>query len=446
MRLRSVAAAYEQLFDKDVRDQDLSRVMQLTFKKQVQEWKDILLRGRDPTAREQYAADFHREAQSVQEIAARLGGAITDSRAAETLHRFVQAHQAMMARYDAALAAFAASQGVDQAAADAMVKGQDRAPTDLVDQVVASLTDFTARQRAAITNNLWMFGVAIGIALLLAGAVSAMVVRGITRALHRTASELGESAEQVAGASAQVSAASQSLAQATSENAAAIEETSASAEQTASMTRRNAESAQASADLVALVNDQVAAANQSLARMLEEMNGIRASSGKVSKIIKVIDEIAFQTNILALNASVEAARAGEAGLGFTVVADEVRNLARRSAEAASETTTLIEESVGLSNRGSAKVQQVADAIRAIAESAVKVRALVNDVLSGSQEQTRGMEQIARAMTQMDRATQQTAAGSEESASAGQQLSAQAGALKESVARLQEMIDGTHRGG
>jgi len=441
MRLRTVVSAYERLFDTDVRDQDLSRVMQLTLKKQVQEWKDALLRGRDPGALQRYSAAFYTEARSVREMAARLASGIRDPHAQQQLNQFVQAHREMMVRYDAALAALAASHGAEQAAADAMVKGQDRAPTDLVDQVVASLREYTANQRAAISNSLTVFAIAISIALALAGGVSAMVVRSITRTLRQTASELSESAAQVASASAQVSSASQSLAQATSENAAAIEETSASVEQSASMTRRNAENSRASAELVTVVVQQMVAANESLDRMLEGMNGIRSSSGKVSKIIKAIDEIAFQTNILALNASVEAARAGEAGQGFTVVADEVRNLARRSAEAARETAALIEESVALSNRGGVQVQQVADAIRAIAESAAKVRTLVDDVRSGSEEQTRGIEQIARAMTQMDGATQQTAAVSEESAAAGQELNAQAGALENSLSRLRTMIDG-----
>src|ERR1022692_3018905 len=126
--------------------------------------------------------------------------------------------------------------------------------------------------------------------------------------------------------------------------------------------------------------------------MIAAMEGIKVSSDETAKIIKVIDEIAFQTNILALNAAVEAARAGEAGMGFAVVAGEVRNLAQRSAQAARETATLIEESVTMSKGGSAKVQQVTDAIRSITGSTAKVRTLVDEVAAGSQEQARGIEQ------------------------------------------------------
>jgi methyl-accepting chemotaxis protein len=441
-RLRSMASAYELLFDRDVHDQDLSRIMQVTFKKQVQEWKDLLLRGRDPDALKKYGSAFHAQADSVREIAARLKGVVADDRAVEVLDRFIRAHTEMMLKYDAALAAFTASGGVEQAGADAMVKGQDRAPTDLIDQLVTTLSERTKARRAAITNSLWMFGVALCLGLALDGTVSAIVVRGISADLRRTISDLSTSAEQVAGASSQVSASGQAFAQATSEQAASLEETSASTEETASMTRRNAESSKSSADLMSVVDSRVTAANQSLDQMLQAMDGITASSGKIAKIIKVIDEIAFQTNILALNAAVEAARAGSAGQGFAVVADEVRNLAQRSAQAARETAALIEESVAMSRGGGARVQQVADAIRSISESTVKVRTLVDEVSLGSDEQARGIEQIAQAVAQMQAVTQQSAAGAEEAAAAGQELSSQAELLKDAVRHLRSMIEET----
>jgi methyl-accepting chemotaxis protein len=436
LRLQNVASSYERLFDRDVQDQDLSRVMQLTFKKQVQEWKDVLLRGHDPQALQNYSTAFHQDAGLVKQTAERLKGRISDDRAIGLLGEFIAAHDAMMVKYDASLAAFAASNGSGQAAADAMVKGQDRAPTDLIDRIVESLSKHTAEQRQAITNSLWLFGLALALAMAAVGTVSAIVVRGITRELRSTIAEMSQSAEEVAHASQQVSSTGQVLAQGTSEQAASLEETSASTEEMGSMTRMNAENSRTSAELMVTVDGRVNAANQSLDQMVEAMDGITSSSGKIAKIIKVIDEIAFQTNILALNA------AGAAGAGFAVVADEVRNLAQRSAQAARETAALIEESVTMSRGGSEKVQQVADAIHSITESTAKVRTLVDEVATGSQEQSRGIEQIGRAISEMERVTQQTAAGAEESATAGQQLSAQAEALRRSVNHLRAMVDGS----
>jgi methyl-accepting chemotaxis protein/methyl-accepting chemotaxis protein-1 (serine sensor receptor) len=175
--------------------------------------------------------------------------------------------------------------------------------------------------------------------------------------------------------------------------------------------------------------------------MVEAMDGISASSTKISKIIKVIDEIAFQTNILALNAAVEAARAGEAGMGFAVVADEVRNLAQRCAQAAKDTADLIEDSIQKSDGGKLKVDQVADAIREITGESGKIKVLVDEINLGSIEQSRGIDQISRSVTQMEQVTQSNAASAEETASAAEELNAQADAMKDVVSRLRTMVDG-----
>jgi methyl-accepting chemotaxis protein/methyl-accepting chemotaxis protein-1 (serine sensor receptor) len=172
------------------------------------------------------------------------------------------------------------------------------------------------------------------------------------------------------------------------------------------------------------------------------MYEINAQSGKISKIIKTIDEIAFQTNILALNAAVEAARAGEAGMGFAVVADEVRNLAQRAAQAAKDTSSLIEESIAKSNDGKAKVDQVAAAIQALTADSATIKTLVDEVNLGSQEQARGIDQIVKAISQMEQVTQKNAAGAEEGASAAEQLTAQSETVKDVLARLNTLVGGT----
>jgi methyl-accepting chemotaxis protein/methyl-accepting chemotaxis protein-1 (serine sensor receptor) len=239
-----------------------------------------------------------------------------------------------------------------------------------------------------------------------------------------------------------VPSSSQSLAQGASEQAASLEETSASSEEINSMARKNTDNSRSTAELLARSQEKVDHANRYLEDMVVSMDQITQSSGKISKIIKVIDEIAFQTNILALNAAVEAARAGEAGMGFAVVADEVRSLAQRSAQAAKDTAALIEDSITRSNEGKGKVDQVAVAIRAVTEDSAKVKIMVDEVKLGSEEQSRGIEQIGKAINQMEQLTQTNAASAEESAAAAEELSAQSVALKDVIRRLQEMVGGS----
>ena len=292
--------------------------------------------------------------------------------------------------------------------------------------------------QAVDTHSRWTMVFMIGLALL-AGAAAVVVIRQINQTLLRTIADLSEGAGQVASAASQVSASSQSLAKGSSEQAASLEETSASTEEINAMARKNSDGSRSAAAVVTQSQQKFAETSRLLDQMVGAMNGINASSEKISKIIKVIDEIAFQTNILALNAAVEAARAGEAGMGFAVVADEVRNLAQRCAQAAKDTAGLIEESIANSADGKVKVDQVAVAIRSIADESGKVKTLVDEVNVGSEEQAKGIEQIGKAVAQMEQLTQTTAANAEESASAAEELTAQSEALRDVVGQLAKMV-------
>jgi len=275
--------------------------------------------------------------------------------------------------------------------------------------------------------------------VLFGGSFAFYIVRSISHTLLQVARELGNGAEQVSTAAAQVASSAHSLAQGASEQAASLEETSSSSEELASMTRKNAENSQQAAEFMYAMSQRVVEANRSLGEMMTSMRDIGASSGKISKIIKVIDEIAFQTNILALNAAVEAARAGEAGMGFAVVADEVRNLAQRSAQAAKDTATLIEDSIAKSSEGSKRLSEVVASIQAITEGAGKVKKLVDEADASSREQALGIEQISKSIAQMDQVTQRTASNAEESAAASEALNDQSQTLLGVVERLQSIV-------
>jgi methyl-accepting chemotaxis protein len=278
----------------------------------------------------------------------------------------------------------------------------------------------------------------VGLTILFSCLIS-IVVRQMNSALGGMGTQVSEGAQQVARAASQMGAISQSLAQGASEQAVSLEQTSASSEQVNQMVQRNAKSSREAAEHTNEANRLLTGANQKLVQMLDSMRDISSSSERISKIIRVIDEIAFQTNILSLNAAVEAARASEAGMGFAVVADEVRNLAQRCSQAAKDTSGLIEESIQHAKTGKIRLDEVAISMRQVTDSAVQVQRLSNEVNSGSEEQARAIEQISRAILQIQQVTQQTAASAEEGASAGAQMSAEAEHLQSAVNRMRAML-------
>jgi methyl-accepting chemotaxis protein len=209
---------------------------------------------------------------------------------------------------------------------------------------------------------------------------------------------------------------SQSLSQAASEQAASLEETSSSLEQVTSQTKQTAGNAAQANNLMSAARQIIEKADVSMGGLIGSMKEIAAGGEQTQKIVKTIDEISFQTNLLALNAAVEAARAGEAGAGFSVVADEVRNLAIRAAEAAKNTSGLIEDIVKKIRNGEKLVGMTNEAFKDVMESSGKVVQLIAEIAGSSREQSLGIDQISRAVAEMNNLTQQNAAGAEELAS------------------------------
>jgi methyl-accepting chemotaxis protein len=286
-----------------------------------------------------------------------------------------------------------------------------------------------------------VFGGVAALAAALAFVLTYFVVRTVSHPIQTIAAELVDAANQVTSAATQVSSASQTLAQDASSQAASLEQSSASAEEISSMARKNEEDSQGSVAYTLKTSEVVADANRRLDEMTSSMTEINSSSGKIAKIIKVIDEIAFQTNILALNAAVEAARAGEAGMGFAVVADEVRSLSQRCAKAAQDTASLIEDSISRAKEGAAKVDHVTQSIGEITGTSAGLRKLIDGVHDSSSHQAESIDQIAKTLASMGSLTQRTAANAQQSAASSEELSAQAESMRASVRRLQALVTG-----
>ena len=258
------------------------------------------------------------------------------------------------------------------------------------------LTDRSAQQASSQNAILILAGACLA-GLIIGIGITIFVTREIKRTLHDLLCELGRAAGRIAEAARQVTGIAQPLKEGASQQAASLEETSASVKQIHSMATKNADHSKAAAANIAASTESVKEANRNLGHLLRAMGEMHAASGKISSILKIIDGIAFQTNILALNAAVEAARAGEAGLGFAVVADEVRTLAQRCAQAARDTGDLIEDSLEKSRAGQRSLDEVAIAIQSMTERAAQVKNLANEVTMDSDEQQRGIALVAHAI-------------------------------------------------
>ncbi|WP_273744272.1 methyl-accepting chemotaxis protein [Burkholderia mallei] len=449
----------------------------VAFKLQVQEWKDTLLRGKDPAKLDKYWRAFQQREQTVDALAAELKAKLPDGESRGLIEQFASAHAEMGQDYRKGFEAFRAS-GFDPSAGDQAVAGVDRAPAVLLEKAARDIAADSARVSADAASDA-AHATAISIAatfalfaLSLAGGVwfGGTVTRPLERALAcvrrvatgdlstpidaRGRDEIAEllaalkdmqaslshvvrdvrhNADGVATASAQIASGNLDLSSRTEEQAASLEETAASMDELTSTVRRNAEHAQHACAVAAGASTKAARGGDVMRQVVDTMRGIADSSGKVAEIIAVIDGIAFQTNILALNAAVEAARAGEQGRGFAVVAGEVRTLAQRSATAAREIKTLIEQSTERVGAGSALVDDAGRIIGEIVDSVRQVTGIVSEIAAASNEQSVGIEQVNRAVAQMDNVTQQNAALVEEASAAAHALAEQAHALHGAVA-------------
>ncbi|MDH4418339.1 methyl-accepting chemotaxis protein [Acidovorax sp. HMWF029] len=476
-RLNMALDTYQTSVTQSFEHERLASTMLNDFKVQVQEWKNVLLRGKDPAQLTRFWTAFEKQEKIVQEEAQKLIAALPPGEGRERVQQFAQAHERMGAAYRKGFEAFKAADH-DPQAGDKAVAGMDREPSKLLDQagdLIAKASSEVAERAAAAAQRATTISLAVMLvvcALGIAGAVGfsrtvvkpldnavrvsqavaggdltvAQNVQGkdevalLLNALHamqislsRVVSNVRNNADSVAMASTEIAQGNNDLSARTEQQASALEETSASMEELSSTVQANAENARTANQLAVSASTVAVQGGDVVAEVVTTMKGINDSSKKIADIIGVIDGIAFQTNILALNAAVEAARAGEQGRGFAVVASEVRNLAQRSAEAAKEIKGLIHASVERVEQGTALVDKAGATMTEVVASIRRVTDIVGEISAASGEQSLGVSQVGEAITQMDQATQQNAALVEQSAAAADSLKLQAQQLVQAVA-------------
>jgi methyl-accepting chemotaxis protein len=335
---------------------------------------------------------------------------------------------------------------------EAMSVAREKVSTELSDAAKKATVDgfdntlkIAQSSSSSVSGSLYIMLIGLIVSLTLGTGMAVMLTRGIVGPLQQIIASLSSGSGRIRSASERVASGSQILSSGASEQASSLEETSASLEELSSMTNQNRDNAKLADSMASDTRKAVDNSREAMDKLGKAITRIKGSSDETAKIVKTIDEIAFQTNLLALNAAVEAARAGDAGKGFAVVAEEVRNLARRSAEAAKNTATLIEEAQKNAGDGVSVSEEVAKILARIFESTQKLTQVIREVSTASDEQSRGLEHIGTAMSQMDQLTQSNSASAEESASASDELFAQSKELEEMVASLAGLVWGSERG-
>lgn len=278
--------------------------------------------------------------------------------------------------------------------------------------------------------------------IVIAQVIAWLVTKDIEGSVKTVMSDLSDTSSKLTSLSRELSSTSQRLAEGSSQQAASIQETSSTLEESSSMVHQTTQNTKEAEILARKTKEFANKGNGEMQDMLGLMEELKRSSAEISKIIKVIDEIAFQTNILSLNAAVEAARAGEAGKGFAVVAEEVRNLAQRSAQAAKDTARIIESNIDLSEKCLSITEVVSGSLVEINSESGKVNELLGEISTASQEQEIGIGQINKAISQMEHVLQANATTAQESARSAEQLVIYEDTLKGIMGQLNSLIEGT----
>lgn len=467
---------YSQVVKNDLAAEEAVAAMHLDFKTQVQEWKNVLLRGKDPQQLDKYWSAFQKHEQKVVKAAAQLQSVLPPGEARNTVEQFAQAHAKMGEGYRKGIEQFKTA-GFDAAIGDTAVKGMDRAPSDLLHAVTEKI-DTMSNGRIALAENSSRQAIIISLVLMVTGFASAVIAgilisRAVTRPLHHvvdlarqiasgdltpeitvsTRDESGQmlqalkdmngslaatvtqvriASDAISTASAQIASGNLDLSSRTEQQYGALQETATSMEEQTTAIRRNVDNAQEANQLAMSASEVATRGGEAVTKVVATMGQIEQSAKRIFDIIGVIDGIAFQTNILALNAAVEAARAGEQGRGFAVVASEVRTLAQRSANAAKEIKGLIEESVRNVDIGSHLVGEAGETMEQVVQSIRRVAEIMGEITEATSEQSRGIEHVSRAIAEMDQVTHQNAALVEEAAAAASSMQEQATQLVQAV--------------
>ena len=472
---------------------DLSRQAQLEFKIQVQEWKNLLIRGNDAKLFDKHLAAFRQRSASVEGLLKNLNAQVKDIGLSSTIaDKAISDHEELDRRYVEALKGYNPDDSASADKVDVVVRGIDRPATERIDELVKLIREHgdllagksakeAASEKAVLTTGLillilcslavtmvsgWLTITSISRRLNRATAVAKSVAAGnlseviepgnrdelgqllqslreMNGSLSGIVGTVREAAEKVSTASTQIAAGNEDLSTRTEEQASSLEETASSIEEMTAAVGQNAHNASQANEVAATAAQVAQRGGVAVDQMVKMMEGIQGSSRKIEEIIGVIESIAFQTNILALNAAVEAARAGDQGRGFAVVAGEVRSLAQRSAEAAKEIKSLINDSVGRVDAGARLADDAGKTMGEVVASVNRVSAIIGEIASATQEQSSGITQVNTAVGELDKVTQQNAALVEESTAASEQLKGLAREMAEAVSvfRLSDRAPG-----